>query len=1117
MKTSYLRTTLACTAVFLIACDHINTPSESSESQHTHTTNQELLDIDPYDSTCTDEGHPDCQTLCQPLTTPPGRPGFCCNDTSGAFTTCLDAGLVIADTDGDSIFDHQDNCETTFNPWQFDANQDGVGDLCQYDGEFHFSTRIDEAMRIDTEFCPDDYGSTRDCINTFAPLKPSLNRGISRGDIHYDVQSPRNFASYKLPIDDTIYTRPKTAGQSSTPSPLRGPQVGNTQILPYFRTSHDHRLIVEGNSVRLYRPEELGRQNRILNPLHTPVSEPDYWTFDYPKIFGVSQISALLFCEATSTPVPCTGLSWASPQAEGDCYDITLMGVDRTTPIPHALSSAPVTIFVERGKEIQASIPQRGGAPVVFPRASHTTSTQEGVHMGGLYRKITDPFHPSFHHATYTSDCGCSDPLLCDPASTEPLNELTELTMTANGKMLVVNSNGVSYSIAKHGAEACKADSFTLFKPLSCLPMDPDAMDYPIAKAARLLPDGTRAFIDSQGEVIPPGRTITGAYPWVDREGRNVFYANINTHRDAWVARHQDPPQDPARIASMLFPNQSTSAKGNGVVGLGAWTQGKVIVMDGVLNATDWTGGVTTVGVPQGGDNMYHNFKMALYAGEPRWIRPAPISRINSTENQLNYFASQSPTSPFDVVWQFSTSHHQHSEVVFDDYLMNNAFVVAHMNAPHVKFLTPTEQALAPIDVKASNYPDDGFVPRDPDTNIALAHHSSQVTNIHNRDVLFNQFKFKRSPKLQNAATSRPEFAPFEGGGPKSMDLLGGARVEPVALGGIKGKGVFLDGMNDHIRMDFANPNHQNWLYGIWLDSREIQGHMRTVFFWGDGSWIGLSNDTIRVHVPDHATPDRSLVHMGLPIGDYFHMAVRVQMLGKDAQLLFYINGTLATSLYITAASAFSMNSLSGERSSFFVGDPGPDYASWGDDAPRKTWRGWVDELRIYALAQHEGDHLEEFICNMAMGSLVGQFGEQPHCEQLDMDPKGHPVDIPQQNDVLCADKVHQSGPQNASCLRRDKIGISPIVSQAPRPDETHNAFCQTCHIDNHPMTELTVLGALGPMPGNREDDPRRLPMDWPAHVTGRYPYHDTTTHGVLPVGWGLDWWLESYLHGGKL
>ena len=52
-----------------------------------------------------------------------------------SFLFCLAFGLQAQDIDGDGVLDVGDNCVFTFNPGQADTNGDGIGDLCDNDGD----------------------------------------------------------------------------------------------------------------------------------------------------------------------------------------------------------------------------------------------------------------------------------------------------------------------------------------------------------------------------------------------------------------------------------------------------------------------------------------------------------------------------------------------------------------------------------------------------------------------------------------------------------------------------------------------------------------------------------------------------------------------------------------------------------------------------------------------------------------------------------------------------------------------------------------------------------------------------------------------------------------------
>jgi hypothetical protein len=1053
-------------------------------------------------------------------------------------------GDVCEDWDGDGVLNSVDNCPDHFNPAQHDVDEDGQGAICDLNGDA--PTHNADAMEIIAPTCSSDYSLIDDCINEMAPLPPSLDRGISRGDDYYLLAS-QSYSAYRLPIDDTLYTRPVSLNQTSLQ--LDTPLTDQTQVLPAERSTSDGRVLLMGDSLLVYRPEVMGRQQRIIQDSVSAISDrvhsygvdikplffgaaavDDATKDDYKNVFNSSSGSTI--CERVQdNPRRCDVQEYGQTVA-GDCYDITYM-IPATPPghTAQSLLSADMTLFVKDAKTPSHLQPVKGAHITQVGQKDRILRWRQDEGPGGVVLEGSNEFTQSAfpviraQNLVFTTDCTCAQASGCE---THPYDSLTEMTTTADGTLLIANGTGLSYAIADDSQLGCQADQFTLFKPLSCFPSDPRASHYKLAQNTRTTQEGNKAFYDTQGEPIEPGSIVYGAYPWVDREGSNIFYTDVINFRDAWKARDQ-APSPPSKFSHVShYPDQSNSAKGNGVVALGAWTQGKVVVLDNLINATDWTGGMSDVGTPQGGANVFYNFEMPLYQTSSRWVRPAPVSLINSSENRFNYFESHSPTLPFDVVWSFATNHNQNSEVAFDEYMLNNAFVVAHMNAPHTRFHHEPWNPNQHFEVY-SNYPDDGFEPVRTDANMA------NYVMGYGQDSQLPQFRFSRSPKLQNASTSWPDRSPFQGGGPKTLRVRGGARVEPVALGGVQGKGLYLDGDNDFIDMGFPTPHHDAWFYGIWLDSREAnQSTMRTVFFWPDESWIALDRGSL------HAYNARTRKTRRLILGDqglmgtrfrtgertfpgkYFHLGVKIHQVEGTQRIEVYINGTHAGRLDMNDGAGFDLNYYEG-WSWFAVGDPGPGFVSQGHEA-RQSWRGWVDEFRIYALDEHHTDHFDEFICNLAMGSLMRREGEA-FCEQLELNAKGHPVDIPQQNGLKCADKAHQLG-ADPSCLRTQKLGLVVTDPAQPRHDFQDNEFCLTCHLEPHAMTELDITHALlGIDPHNpvnppagtsfmlpsREHDPRRQPMDWPSLIHGTSPVPGTPP----PVsGYNPPLMLDGYFHG---
>lgn len=665
------------------------------------------------------------------------------------------------------------------------------------------------------------------------------------------------------------------------------------------------------------------------------------------------------------------------------------------------LRSMPVTVFVAHAKT-----PQAGDPIWVYPRQSTASLPEIGhyspvpVQGGTNGRHLDEIFH---------SECGPNAAPWCEFPNSQSssaagivLDEnrngvedpgelwhgrvgtcigcaemaLFEPVTTSDGMMLIVNgSDSLWYSINDIGP--CRADGFRVFRRLSHLPNDPVARQrYDFAKAALTVnvpvpgyPGGKpiRMFRDSQGELIPPWAPFHGAYPWIDRAGKNLVFARVNDFRDAWQASQQIPSQHREGEHLDLLPD---ARSGKGVSVVGAWTQGKIVHMDNGMNPTDWGGGqgdwVNGVGLPP------IQYTMDLYQGAPMTIRPKPSSLLNSVENELNYLDPTSPMLPFDVVWRLTSINQHNAEIAFDEYLQNNVLVMAHMNAPH---------HLVGSGSKERPMPRDGFDPYFPQQELRYGGYPA--------------FTFRTSPRLQNSAASSRAFHPNAVTPPSTLRLLGGARVEPVALGGVQGKGVYLDGANDHIDTGFLNPGRRNWYVSAWFDSREDDPKkVQTLFYWPDGSWIGMSRERLVAYNNSPNAKDRILEldigSYGVRKGRFLHVGFKIFDDEYARIVSVYFNGTklrrsvagglsrqgemrFATQDAGSRAGGFAMNVNYMNGWSWFVaGDPGPEFVS-PSYGPRRTFKGWIDELRIHALDSQQisrGGWFEEYICNTALGTL---------------------------------------------------------------------------------------------------------------------------------------------------
>ncbi|HEX5749748.1 MAG TPA: hypothetical protein VFZ09_26185 [Archangium sp.] len=695
---------------------------------------------------------------------------------------------------------------------------------------------------------------------------------------------------------------------------------------------------------------------------------------------------------------------------------------------------------------------------------------------------------------------------------------LFEPTVSGDGRLLVVNMDGLFYS---YSPNACRADGWAHMKPISMMPMDPQVNGrYEIAKS-QVIGGVPQPFRDSMGNAIPFGVRNQGAYAWLDREGKNLFFAAKNNPHDGYYARQMvlreqfgpnvttqslsAPPQNDGERAAFnpdRAPAQAISV-------LGAWTHGKAVILDNGLSIADLGGNRA--------DNLTRTFGLRLYAGDDLSLTPQGSSSIFSFENQLNHFDALRPTLPFDVVWNVQSNTQRTSEVAFDEYLNKQAFVVAHMNAPMRMDVSPFGSQ------RAETFPKDGFIP----TRNAWAYvRGGEIAD----------FRFARNPLVQNAATTSAAHGTENLQGPGSLRLRGGARVEPVALGGVSGKGVWLDGVNDFMDMGYpVQPSRRDWYLGIWLDSRQAfptkvifsitRTLPRTLFYFPDNSWIGLvaARDITgatwhELEVYNGATGGRYTVNLGSLVqpGRFFHLGVKVFTRAGQRTLQFLVNGTPVTTLAV-APTDTGFNLMADTVNGWTwmtVGDPGPSFVQGQSRLP---FLGWVDEFRVYSLSAQDTQAawLDEHICNNALGTLVditSYTGESSHpaltvlrsraslypgaptllCEQMRLESYVDPRDYPAQyGEHLCIDRVHKNPHANPSlasrCKRAQKLALPVFQANAPRPDTSSNTFCLTCHTSTAPLPGLRP-GALTAGSGPRYQDPRRQPMNVPAVMGGVVP-----------------------------
>jgi hypothetical protein len=531
-------------------------------------------------------------------------------------------------------------------------------------------------------------------------------------------------------------------------------------------------------------------------------------------------------------------------------------------------------------------------------------------------------------------------------------------------------------------------------------------------------------------------------------------------------------------------------------------------------------------------------YRVRLYSGPDGSVdfQSKGVQSVSSFEHILGYYDALRPVLPFDVVWTMQTDIQRNVEIAFDPWLNRRALVVAHMNAPLDMRSSPVD---ADVRARPSAFVQDGFAPSG--WSGALIRYGDTA-----------DFRFRNTPRIQNAATTDPNTGLLAG---QTLLLRGGARIEPVGMGGVLGKGVYLDGWNDFIDMPIpSQPGIHEYAASMWLDFRDenLGVRPRTILHFPDGSFIGLrSPSSGRYEFVFYSSADgrlRALPATGLvTVGRWFHFGIAVRGGPNDRRMDVRVDGTFLGTLSFAASTDGTRGfqlvvAESGSAARTRIGDPGPSFAGISG-IKRRTWKGWVDEVRVSVVPAIEqlDPSFSELACNDALGTLVDtsvRASETAHpaldalrakrasypagpvavCEQLQLLPSPdeslQAAMLPRQRDRgLCIDRVHASPrPETdlaARCLRTPRLVLPKLTWDAPRPDDTTNTFCLTCHYDPVGVEGLGLeaLGVIANVP--RWQDPRRQPLNVPARIGGHLP--QALLPPALGLGAPLDVWFDNH------
>lgn len=630
----------------------------------------------------------------------------------------------------------------------------------------------------------------------------------------------------------------------------------------------------------------------------------------------------------------------------------------------------------------------------------------------------------------------------------------------------------IVYLVAPKSADPCDASAFAEAKTISYAYYDPNMKDPDTGKARYGFTE--YPLRDTMGRPIDKFANV-GTYPWMDRDGKNLFFQIVDStlfRNDRKATRYEAACVDGIACASNEDSETGDNVRGMAVAGL--WTHGKTVLLDGMINHTDY-------GFKR---HIIYNRKVKLY--EPLddfngWVRigsgrdtlninnqwnamvPSigPLTGvIGSFENLFNAYRFMRPQLAKDIVWTM-TNGATSEEISFDDYIDPRAIIVSTMTAT-VEF-----EKLAPDFYFWKHH--DGF-PRG----------TTQQTE---------------AVWIQNAATTISNNIPKYG-------LLSKGRLEPVALGGIHGKGLWLS----QSQLDYRFPKpipKQELFVSIFIDPRpQNEDTFSKLLAFPDGTEVRISANRLRFYkyIQNGKTTIKKDFSLRIPSRQWSHLAFSIDTTGKS--LSVYKNG-MNIGIVNFPKALFQLRTQSGGAGNIRVGVNAEN-----------GFRGWVDEFKVFSYIPEL-----EVICNHAYGSLhalkettapywigiANQYPEKSHqdifnhlpaswTQEMNLSPQNHFVCAIDYSDHLGIYRAKDRTSDGLLAVRDALLFAVPNIQEnsysdgrlhwnSPRVDFSKNNFCLSCHGETERRGfSLTALAAGSVC---ALQDPRRQPSQSPKLLPG--------------------------------
>jgi hypothetical protein len=459
-----------------------------------------------------------------------------------------------------------------------------------------------------------------------------------------------------------------------------GDPVFTRPHIPPLRSTVDGRVAIDlkkSNPTRvgfyLFAPEKLAA-SWITSPAGVTVladTAPDlvdravFYQGDYnPIANNLATADHRTLCDAWPVANPRKNPYVCDDDAALDCYDVTVISTYRHHPGTIQLHGKPIRIKVSRPKEPAAAI-----AEIVTDAA-----------ILGAPAVVAGPLIPG--------DFGLEPMVTADGhLLVMRLGDFPSTWEDGDGSgRTVTDVFDIVYLVSDPDDPPCDVSRWTRWEPVTHAHGDEQnamAERYGFAKYA---------LRDGKGALFTDGEDLGGSYPWIDRDGDNLFFTQLSStlyYNDAGVLerRYADQcvpgaacvlPAVPADLSDDIENDEQF----RGFSFAGLWSRGKVIQLDNLANNTDY-------GLGRG--EVEHRL-LTLYSGPTTDVRvgtgrdnggddrpPGAVentSFIDSWENLFNHDPEAHPTTVRDVVWILNTGKAS-VEVAFDDYLDVDGVIIS--------------------------------------------------------------------------------------------------------------------------------------------------------------------------------------------------------------------------------------------------------------------------------------------------------------------------------------------------------------------------------------------------------------------------------------------------------